>query len=164
MQSKDVISKQFEYNYWANGRIFEKAVLVSSEEMQAASVIEGRSLQQVLSHMVYVEKVWRLLARDGKFDRSQMPSDEQLATAEGIRQFAGQEEQEMQAFLKNLTEDELAEQMIITRWDGVKVSMTRWNMLIHLATHSMQHRTEAAVLLTQYGQSPGDLDFLFFVL
>jgi len=70
----------------------------------------------------------------------------------------------MRAFLESLSDDELVESLNITRWDGVKVTMTRWHMLVHLASHSMQHRTEAAVLLTQYGHSPGDLDFLFFVL
>ena len=35
-----------------------------------------------------------------------------------------------------------------------------WYYLVHLVTHSQQHRSEAAQLLTQLGQSPGDLDFL----
>lgn len=164
MQSKDVISKQFEYNYWANGRIFEKAALVSTDDMQTVSIVEGRSLQQVMAHMVRIEKVWRLLARDGEIDPSQLPSEEMLGTVEAMQKFAAQEEKEMRAMLLSLSEDELTEQINITRWDGVQVGMTRWHMLVHLATHSMQHRTEAAVLLTQYGQSPGDLDFLFFVL
>jgi hypothetical protein len=31
-------------------------------------------------------------------------------------------------------------------------------------THGTQHRSEAATLLTNYGQSPGNLDFLFYIL
>ena len=37
-----------------------------------------------------------------------------------------------------------------------------WQMLAHVANHGTQHRSEAAVLLTEAGRSPGDLDMIFF--
>jgi uncharacterized damage-inducible protein DinB len=38
----------------------------------------------------------------------------------------------------------------------------RWRVLQHLALHGMQHATEIAQLLTVKGQSPGDIDFIFY--
>jgi uncharacterized damage-inducible protein DinB len=38
-----------------------------------------------------------------------------------------------------------------------------WQMLIHQVNHATQHRSEAAMLLTQMGCSPGDLDLLIYV-
>jgi len=35
-------------------------------------------------------------------------------------------------------------------------------MLQHLANHGTQHRSEAALLLTQAGRSPGEIDLIFF--
>ena len=59
----------------------------------------------------------------------------------------------MDAWLDTLTDawlDELG--------DGVPM----WQMLAHVVNHGTQHRPEAAVILTEAGRSPGDLDMIFF--
>ena len=37
-------------------------------------------------------------------------------------------------------------------------------VLMHLVNHGTQHRSEAATILTDLGQSPGNIDLLVFVL
>jgi uncharacterized damage-inducible protein DinB len=59
----------------------------------------------------------------------------------------------MDTFLAGLTDEWLA-----SLGDGVPM----WQMLAHLANHGTQHRSEAAVILTEAGRSPGDLDMIFF--
>ena len=86
----------------------------------------------------------------------------ELWGAEIFANISESEQQHMDAYLSGLEEADLAAQLTIKRWDGVEIDMIRWHMLSHLLMHSMQHRSEAAVLLTQYGRSPGDIDFLFF--
>ena len=36
-------------------------------------------------------------------------------------------------------------------------------MLPHLVNHGTQHRSEAALLLTQAGRSPGEIDLIFYL-
>ena len=37
-----------------------------------------------------------------------------------------------------------------------------WQMLVHVINHGTQHRSEAAVLLSAEGRSPGELDLIEF--
>jgi uncharacterized damage-inducible protein DinB len=38
-----------------------------------------------------------------------------------------------------------------------------WQTIIHVVCHGIQHRGEAAFILTGYGHSPGELDFDVFL-
>ena len=46
---------------------------------------------------------------------------------------------------------------------GERWAYPLWQQMIHQVNHATQHRSEAAVLLTQRGHSPGWLDLLYFV-
>ena len=46
---------------------------------------------------------------------------------------------------------------------GVPFENVLWHLLVHVVNHGTQFRGEAAVALTEYGQSPGDLDLLAFL-
>jgi len=38
-----------------------------------------------------------------------------------------------------------------------------WQQMVHQVNHATQHRSEVAMILTQWGHSPGWLDLLYFV-
>jgi uncharacterized damage-inducible protein DinB len=57
----------------------------------------------------------------------------------------------MEAWLETIDDD-----FVAYIHEGVPV----WQMLLHLANHGTQHRSEAALLLTGAGRSPGDLDLI----
>jgi uncharacterized damage-inducible protein DinB len=46
--------------------------------------------------------------------------------------------------------------------NGHTLSVARWRVVLHLALHGMQHHAELSQLLTDYGHSPDDIDFIFF--
>ena len=38
-----------------------------------------------------------------------------------------------------------------------------WQTILHVVAHGIQHRSEAAAILTGYGHSPGEMDFDLFL-
>ncbi len=59
------------------------------------------------------------------------------------------------AYITDLDEDELNK---VWREDD-HVQRTRWQTILHVINGGTYHRSEAAAMLTGYGQSPGELDF-----
>lgn len=163
MLAREMLIKQFAYNDWANGRILDQAELVSVEQWTAKVDPEGRSLHEILAHMIAVERIWRLLSAHGLIQEGEIPGPEQLSTVAALRDFGQAEAEFMEILLRDWSEESFTEKVLVRRWDGKTTPMVRWQMLQHLLLHSMQHRSEAALLLTEYGRSPGDIDFLFFL-
>jgi len=57
---------------------------------------------------------------------------------------------------------EIEAELILTARLGRAWPIPRWRVLQHQILQGMQHHAELARLLTEAGQSPGDLDFIFF--
>ena len=155
---KEMIVTLYEYDCWANRRIFDGAQQLSEEQYRAPSAFG--SLHHALSHLAGVEILWRTLAQDGTLTNCRLPS-RNSASLDEVR--ALWQEEEKRAFLEGLTEADLAAELELTSPRGDTNSYARWEMLNHMLLHSMQHRTEAAAILTEHGRSPGDLDFIFFI-
>ena len=69
----------------------------------------------------------------------------------------------MRPYLEGLSEADLNAAVTVRAPNGGEYQLIRWHMLTHAAMHGMQHRSEAALILTQLGQSPGGLDFIAYL-
>ncbi|MFN2181898.1 MAG: DinB family protein [Candidatus Promineifilaceae bacterium] len=163
MLAREMLITLFEYNQWANGRVLDQAEKVTDAQWTAEPDPEGRSLQEILAHYIRTERVWRLLSAHGMIRDGDLPDIEELGTVEALREFSEAEAELMQVLLQDWSDDSFDEEVMVTRWDGKTYPIVRWQMLQHLLLHSMQHRSEAALLLTEFGHSAGDIDFLFFI-
>lgn len=156
MRQADVTTL-FDYNYWANRKILAAAGRLTDEAFRAPSSITTRDLRGTLVHALDVEWSWRLrLQRDPAESSQSELSVHDYPTVASLAAAWERDEEEMRAWLATLDDVTLARAADVDRRDAHPL----WYYLMHLAMHSQQQRSDAAVLLTHLGQSPGDVEFL----
>jgi uncharacterized damage-inducible protein DinB len=155
------IRDMYDYNYWANHRLLGVAEKVTPEQFVAPSSHSFSSLQGTLVHTLDVEFSWRLVLQGQGFP-PEMKADD-FPTAGAIQERWQEEEQTMRAYLDSLHDEDLAGIVRYPVGGGVVRERLLWHILFHVVNHGMQHRSEAANLLTTYGQSPGEIDFNLFL-
>ena len=149
------IQALYDYHYWANGRILEAATRVAAEQFDAPAPVPKGSLRGTLVHLLEAERAW--LARWEGRPPAPPPPDDDVTVASLTARWR-ESEIAVRAYLAGLADDALDRDFRYTRSDGETRVRPFWHTLIHVVNHGTQHRSEAAVLLTLYGASPGDLD------
>ncbi len=156
-----IITTLFEYNYWANKRILAAASRISEEQFIAPTSFPRGNLRATLIHVLDAEFGWRILLTSAE----EVPdlTEKDLPTLAGIEQRWREEEAAMRAYLASMSDETLVDIFRYTNARGVKRERQPWQGLFQVINHGTQHRSEAAAMLTDFGQSPGDLDFTVFL-
>jgi uncharacterized damage-inducible protein DinB len=152
----------FDYNYWANALVLDAAAKVSPDQFIAPAGLSHGSLRGALVHILAAEIVWRLRCQEG-ISPAALPGEEDFPTLELLRQRWANEEQAMRGFLAGLSDGDLAGTVRYTTTKGLPQENVLWQPLMHVVNHGTQFRAEAAVALSHYGRSPGDLDLIYFL-
>lgn len=161
----DEIKLLYDYNDWADMRLLTACVKVSPEQYAAPNPYGHGSLHATMVHIL--DNIWQQritlqgyyqepLANEAAYDATELHEDT-IPTFAALQERWMIEQQEMRAYLDTLT-DETLNSTIRYVIPGTIRERVVWHILIDLIIHATQHRSEAAMLLTSYGQSPGDLD------
>ena len=156
------IAVLFDYNYWANHRVLDAAARVTPAQFIAPAGLSHGSVRGALVHVLSAEVVWRLRCQEG-ISPPAMLVETGFPTLESLRDFWKEEELAMRAYLDGLTDDDTRGPVRYQTTKRVSYQNELWHVLAHVVNHGTQFRAEAAVALTEFGQSPGDLDLIFFL-
>jgi uncharacterized damage-inducible protein DinB len=152
----------YDYNYWARDRILDAVANLSNQHISAPAPLSYGSLLSNLIHALNAEWIWRLRCQEG-ISLTAMLLEEKITDLDSLHRTWGDEEALMRAFLGSLQEEDLSKQIHYKRMHGQQQTNTLWHILVHIVNHGTQHRAEAAALLTEYDQSPGDIDFIIYL-
>lgn len=166
----DEIKLMYDYNDWADERILAACASVSPKQYAAPAPYARGGLRATMVHIL--DNIWQQritlqgyyqepLADEAAYDATELHEDA-FPTFAVLQERWAIEKQAMRAYLDTLT-DESLNGTIRYVIPGALREHVVWHILLDVIIHATQHRSEAAALLTGYGQSLGDFDFSTFL-
>ena len=151
----------YQYNAWANARILHAASGITHEEFLASASYSHGGLRGTLVHTLFAERIWRQRWEGTSPTERLLPED--FPTIESLRERWQTEEQLLMGFVDQISDEALDRTVAYKTTSGKPRENILWQLMLHLVNHGTQHRSEAAAMLTDFGHSPGDIDFIVYL-
>lgn len=162
MEIKDIFDL-IGYNYWATEIILEASSKLSTDQFVAKAAPDPGhgGLRGILVHTLDTEISWRQILQKQELSPELQEGD--FPEISSLKIQWKDERENWYSFCKSLDHQALNATYTYQFEDGPVRERLVWQTILHVVNHGTQHRSEAAYLLTGYGQSPGDLDFNYYL-
>jgi uncharacterized damage-inducible protein DinB len=154
------IRELYAYSAWANARILDTAEQLTREQFTADPDGCG-SIRDTLVHTASAQWLWLERWRGASPTELWDPAD--FPDVAALRTRWQEVEAATSDYVASLSEPDLARIVSYVNFQGETWAYPHWQQLLHQVNHATQHRSEAALLLTRLGYSPGWLDLLVYV-
>jgi uncharacterized damage-inducible protein DinB len=150
----------FAYCWHTTEQLLDKAALLDESDLHADSGNGHGSIHGIFFHLLATLRGWRIGLETGvQPPRLQPDGFESLIT---VRAGLAEENERWQTLVAALNDAEVDGPIASLTKAGDPAPLEYWRAFQHLILHNMQHYSEIAKMLTDKGQSPGDLDFIFY--
>lgn len=163
---KDFLEQLYDYNCWANGLILKYAEKLPAEQFTQEATNSHGSIRDTLVHIMLAEWFWRLRILGKALDYSQALQQielEDFPTVQSLYLRWFDEELAMRNLMGDFTDEDFERAIRYTNSAGRELEDKIADILAHVVLHGMQHRAEVAAALTNYGHSPGSLDYSVYL-
>ena len=150
----------FAFGWHTTANLLDKAENLDAATLNANPDYGHGSTHDIFVHTWVALENWRAILESGVTPPISDASD--LTNVPALRQALAQEFEAWSALIEGLSDEQIAGMVTLKNAKGETYEVEYWRVFQQLVFHNMQHATELAQLLTAAGQSPGDIDFLFF--
>ena len=158
--NKDEVQHLFEYNRWANNRMFKALSELTTEKFTSKLPNSHRSVRDTLVHIISGEWIW--LKRWKGMSPEDMFQPEDYPDLASVQQKWGAVESEQTDFVNKITDDLLDMNISYVNTEGETCEYQLVRMMQHVVNHSTYHRGQVMALLKQLGEKPVATDLLVF--
>ena len=163
---KKYVLTLIDYNYWANGLILKYADRLKQDEYFNKTAYSHKSIHEILVHILFAEWVWRERMMGNSPNLATVSTHlrpQDFDSLDKVVEKWFNEEMKMREFIDKISEEKLFETLTYTTTQGDEMEDVYIDIITHVVFHGMQHRAEAAAILHNFDQSPGDIDFIRYL-
>ena len=161
MNKQDILLL-YKYNQWTNKKILDATSKVTQDQFLAPASFPHGGLRGTLVHALFAEWIWRQRWEGTSPNYRLKPED--FPTFESLQARWMEEGKLLMTFVEDVTEEQLNSKFSYKSTEGKQHERVLWQAMAHLVNHGTQHKTEAAAMLTDFGQSPGDIDLILYLI
>jgi uncharacterized damage-inducible protein DinB len=160
MSQKSQFETLFAYHFDTTLRLLSLARELEQDALDQDPGFGRGSIMAIFTHLLSADRGWRIGLETAQQTRPLDPG--QSYDLDRLQVEFETEADAWVAFLTGLDDETLSADIELTTLRGHTRTFARWRILQHLLLHGMQHHAELALLLSEAGHSPGDLDFIFY--
>jgi uncharacterized damage-inducible protein DinB len=157
----EVIRSLYDYSTWANQRVLDTAEELSEDQFLEEAGPSHGSLRNTFVHTLSGQWIW--LERWQGTSPAAMLKRSDFPDLASVRTRWETIERDTREYFDGLQPDQLEQVISYTTTGGDAKAYPLWKLIFQQANHQTQHRSEAAVMLTNFGHSPGDLDLVVYM-
>lgn len=146
------------YNRWANQRVLDALASIGDADLTAPAAASKGSILDTLGHVVTAQALWLCRWKGEPASPPDCTTRDALASSMEAAQIA------LEAYVDNLDDGAWDRVVDYRNTAGQPFSVTFGRLFTHVINHATLHRGEAGFQLGLLGSSPGDLDYVLFVL
>lgn len=152
----------FEYHFSLNQKLLNLTHELSPALLNEEQAYGHGSLPGIFDHLLRTDRSWRLALETGRQVPEPNPGD--YAQIPSLSAGFDAERMDWKRLIVSLDDITIGGQIELISTRGKVFQFEYWRILQHVILHGMQHHSEIARLLTELGESPGNIDFIFYDL
>ncbi|MDB5389583.1 MAG: hypothetical protein JWM11_5229 [Planctomycetaceae bacterium] len=158
---QDDIVTLFEYDRWANSKVFDACRKLTAEQFVAEPVPGWSSVRSTVYHIAMATE-FNLRSFGGGSD-DPFPAETDLATVDDVAQLLERSYRRFEELRPTLTVEWL-NALLTLHAIGRSFTLPRWAILRHIVNHSSYHRGQIASKLKRFGIEQSITDFFWWAI
>jgi uncharacterized damage-inducible protein DinB len=161
--SRDYFVDLYQYNDWANRRVWDCVTKVSDEDYFKDNTFSVGSIYTQLFHTLGVEKWWIGYLSTDEVVFFSKEDKERLKDRQLLRQTWDEINERNMVYMRSLTDEEIQRKVKVPWWDDDYPPITIAQALAQVANHSTDHRAQTMAVLHTYGYEGVGQDVLMYL-
>ena len=156
---QDHLLNLYDFNCWGRDLVLAKSEALTADHFDQETRFPIHTIKETLVHTMSAEMAYRKRCMG---ETHKGVGKGEFPDLNSIRVFWDDEEKQMRLYLASVPDEVLTSTVKYKTVKGDDYERVRLDLIFQLFFHSMQHRAEIAQMLTEFGHSPGDIDYTVY--